>query len=712
MRASGNRLWVLAVQQSYFSPYIFEITRNAAGRDTVLHSSGSTGVESPNMSGNESSLASLGSNLLLTTHYMSPSRVSSPGVSAFGSTQGYLFAFNAVNPTAAFIDSVYSGSGFCEYNTVYLVNTSVNAASYEWKLNGTHYAWAQDTTFSSPTAGTFTFELIAYNGTQQSTFKDSITHTITINQNPMVTASASSYTVCQGQPDSLFVDIVGGTAPYTFNWHNSHDNIDYPSSDTTVIQLYTVPTFSPYIYMGLNFVDANHCPAGNPPVLYLYVNASDSLSGHILDTGALAPVTAGNVYLFRLNPLNPQPGDTAGVFNLSATGYYYFPSLLYGSYIAKAVADTSVPAYAGSVGTYYSNKVFPFQWDSALVIQHHTCNAGNAGGNDIQILQIPATPTGPGTITGTIEYDSTYTGGHRYIGGGYHPMGAPLKGVDVKLGRNPGGSPAARTTTNNQGQFTFTNVPIGNYRIYVDIPNYGMDSVRTVSLTPVDTSSLGNDYYVDSTMIRVVPVVNVSASICTGDSMMLQGAYQTAAGTYKDTLNVNGHDSVVVTTLALKPLPTLTITASADTICVGNSGVLTVAGNATSYLWSASAGSVTTTTVSISPTATDTYVATGTLNGCSSTQSIVIPVKICTGIKNLAQAGFAFYPNPATDKFYIESDKAGSIRLLNVTGQVVLEQKVVAGLNEINIGSLPSGAYEINRISNGQANSAKLMINK
>ncbi|MBV8547636.1 MAG: hypothetical protein JO093_13135 [Acidobacteria bacterium] len=44
--------------------------------------------------------------------------------------------------------------------------------------------------------------------------------------------------------------------------------------------------------------------------------------------------------------------------------------------------------------------------------------------------------------------------------------GAPLKGVDVKLGKNPGGKPAARTT-NAEGKADFGVLPAGSYYVVI-----------------------------------------------------------------------------------------------------------------------------------------------------------------------------------------------------------------------------------------------------
>lgn len=45
--------------------------------------------------------------------------------------------------------------------------------------------------------------------------------------------------------------------------------------------------------------------------------------------------------------------------------------------------------------------------------------------------------------------------------------GAPLKGVDVKLGKNPGGKPAARTT-NAEGKVDFGVLRAGSYYVVID----------------------------------------------------------------------------------------------------------------------------------------------------------------------------------------------------------------------------------------------------
>lgn len=225
---------------------------------------------------------------------------------------------------------------------------------------------------------------------------------------------------------------------------------------------------------------------------------TDSITGFVYDTLG-NPVTAGKVYAFKLQPLHPGLFDTLGFVNLSPGGYYAFSGVLGNHYFIQACADTSVAAYKTSMPTYLSNSTYNYRWDSAVFINNNPCAIANSTGNDIHLVQLPVL-SGPGLIAGNVTALSGF--GSRW-GAGSQVLGAPLKGVDVKLGRNPGGNPAARTTTDASGNYSFTNLPLGSYRIFVDIPNYGMDSVLSINLTSGNSQSLGNNYYADTFQVFV-----------------------------------------------------------------------------------------------------------------------------------------------------------------------------------------------------------------
>lgn len=54
--------------------------------------------------------------------------------------------------------------------------------------------------------------------------------------------------------------------------------------------------------------------------------------------------------------------------------------------------------------------------------------------------------------------------------------GAPLKGVDVKLGKAPGGGLVSRTTTGSSGDFSFGVVPRGTYSLVLQFPMKAPDA--------------------------------------------------------------------------------------------------------------------------------------------------------------------------------------------------------------------------------------------
>ncbi len=104
--------------------------------------------------------------------------------------------------------------------------------------------------------------------------------------------------------------------------------------------------------------------------------------------------------------------------------------------------------------------------------------------------------------------------------------------------------------------------------------------------------------------LNVTPIINTTYTVTGSDA--------------------NGCTGTANVTVTVNPDPIVSIAASANPICIGNSTILTAAGAAT-YVWSGGLG--TTNPLTVSPLSTITYLVTGTdINGCTGTSNLVVTV--------------------------------------------------------------------------------------
>ncbi|MFN5911411.1 MAG: PKD domain-containing protein, partial [Bacteroidota bacterium] len=142
----------------------------------------------------------------------------------------------------------------------------------------------------------------------------------------------------------------------------------------------------------------------------------------------------------------------------------------------------------------------------------------------------------------------------------------------------------------------------------------------TVTVTNVNGCQGTSPAYTVTENTQVVS--NSSVTICQGQSAVIHGIAQTAAGVYTNTgVSVEGCDSISNVTLIVNPLPS--VNAGVDQIvCIGQSTSLTATGAAT-YIWNNGI----TQGITFTPAVTNTYTVTGTSNqGCVNTDQVIVTV--------------------------------------------------------------------------------------
>ncbi|MFL5764518.1 MAG: T9SS type A sorting domain-containing protein [Bacteroidia bacterium] len=379
-----------------------------------------------------------------------------------------------------FIDIPAASAAVC-YGSSYTVTTSggSSSSSTTWTPTTDLDTGTGPVVVTTPTANVTYYVSDYVNGCV-------VGDSIQIIANSQVFATASlPQTMCFADSVILSATPAGGTPSYTYNWNNGSVNI--PGQNITVSPTtsaaYTLTVTDSYGCTGTDYTN-------------VVVNPSTNLTGHVSYSGGA--VTTGNVVAFHYIPTYTK-FDSIQVTTLNASGDYTFTALDSRNYLIKVFPDTLV--YPTLNSTYYGNV---FNWDSATVYSHG-CTAIDTA-NITMVEETGFAGGGIGFLRGRITED---------VGFGRAP-GDPIPGLDVKLGKNPGGAMVTSGTTNSGGYYTFTNVDFNaageNYVVYVDIPGLGTDSSYTFTVDATTPQYLYLDYVVDSTTIHFVPNAGVGIS--------------------------------------------------------------------------------------------------------------------------------------------------------------------------------------------------------
>ncbi len=158
---------------------------------------------------------------------------------------------------------------------------------------------------------------------------------------------------------------------------------------------------------------------------------------------------------------------------------------------------------------------------------------------------------------------------------------------------------------------------------------------------------------------------------------------------------------VVNVPLALSPL--------SQTICTGKSSTIAVTG-ANSYSWNTGS---TNTLISVSPTITTTYTATGTeqTNSCTASQTATIVVFKCLSVDRrvLNDASLRVYPNPSNGKLFIEAGFALTILVYDCMGKMVVEERIDAGTHTLDLGKTAGGIYLLRALHGEETREIKII---
>ncbi len=447
------------------------------GRPTVMYLSGpsytteTTSVQ--NIGREQSNAYTFRLNTLNSELYFAGSYEDSFQAQEYGT-----FIYKFIPPVANF---TITNTQLCFGQPYTATNTSTSADSVRWISDNNFYAsTANNYTFGFSSSGSHTIGIIAISGTQKDTMLT------TVNVYSISIAITGPATACQITPFQLHSSVANTQGTVTYTWNQTPT---FTAAVNGANPFISASNAGPLAYYALA-TDVNGCQATSN-IITVQVYSSKNISG--VATTTASPVQ-GDVVLYKYEPYLTK-FDSVTYQTLNAIGEYTFNTIDSGTYLVKCL-----PTATSLQITYCLSSI---SWQSAQVLTHGCVNTSTQNINVIPFTNLGA---GLGELSGTIKEGQGY--GQRT--NGISTPGAPIKGVIVKGGRNPGGDISSQSRTNSSGQYTLSGMPVNNpgesYFILVDIPGLDTNSTYHRVITSSNLQFNNLDFIVDSA--KVNPVIS------------------------------------------------------------------------------------------------------------------------------------------------------------------------------------------------------------
>ncbi|MBS1783338.1 MAG: PKD domain-containing protein [Bacteroidetes bacterium] len=174
------------------------------------------------------------------------------------------------------------------------------------------------------------------------------------------------------------------------------------------------------------------------------------------------------------------------------TAYYQFNNAPSGSYRTKAAVLSGTTAANSFIPTYHDTSTY---WSSANIINHYGATTTNRN----IFLKAGTWSGGPGFIGGNVIWGANKGTGNN-----------GFAGLLITL-QNNFGEPIRFTYTDNNGDYSFGNLPAGDYVVYPEDMNYTTIPSANIKLASGKYSVTGINFKHTST--QIVPITTSIASI-------------------------------------------------------------------------------------------------------------------------------------------------------------------------------------------------------